>query len=139
RAGVPLEPIAAQFGLGGSLIHTDRIFAHHHEIVPLYAAADLYVMPSWSDGFSLTLAEAMSCGTPVITVNRAALGEVAHGYALTIEEPNVDALTEAMGGVLGDPTLQRTLRERELERAKAFRWDITARRTLDVLRHVAAG
>ena len=40
---------------------------------------------------------------------------------------------------LTDPALRADLSRRGLERAKAFRWEDTARRTLDVLREVAAG
>jgi glycosyltransferase involved in cell wall biosynthesis len=79
----------------------------------------------------------MACGTPVITVNRAALGEVAHGYAMTIEEPQVGALVEALRNVLHDSNLRRELSRKGLERARELRWPVAARRTLEVLRNVA--
>jgi glycosyltransferase involved in cell wall biosynthesis len=74
---------------------------------------------------------------PVVTVNRAALGEVAHGYACTIDDPNVNDLARAMDSVLSDQATSRALRGKSLERAKSMRWSDTARRTLDVLRRVA--
>jgi glycosyltransferase involved in cell wall biosynthesis len=79
----------------------------------------------------------MACGTPVITVNRAALGEVAHGYGMTIEQPTVPALAEAMRQVLDDPELRSELSRKGLERARELRWPEAARRTLNVLREVA--
>jgi glycosyltransferase involved in cell wall biosynthesis len=97
------------------------------------------VLPSRSEGFSLTLAEALSCGTPVVTVNSAGLGEVAFGYAETIDTPELGALTNAIGAVLADPRKAAELRAKGLERAKDLRWDRTARQTLDVLRQVASG
>ena len=66
------------------------------------------------------------------------LGEVAHGYALTIEKPDLDALTGAMHRVLTDSGMRTTLRQKSLERGLELRWDRTARRTLEVLREVAA-
>lgn len=137
RGNVPLRELAESLSISDSVVHTDGRFSDHTRLVPIYAAADLFVLPSSSEGFSLTLVEAMSCGTPAITTNRAALGEVANGYALTLEEPTVEALAEAMRSVLGDPALRESLRARGLERARQFRWETTARRTLDILRRVA--
>ena len=139
RGNLPLEAIAARLSISDSVVHVDHAFNSHADLAAIYNAADLFVLPSASEGFSLTLAEALSCGTPVITVNRAALGEVAHGYAITIEEPDLEALTDAMRRVLTDPEMSRTLRQKGLERARDLRWDRTAQRTLDVLREVAAG
>lgn len=138
RGQIPFREVAERCGVADSVFQTDGIVREHRELAAVYNAADVYVMPSASDGFSLTLAEALSCGTPVVTVNRAALGEVAHGYALTIEEPELGALAGAIRRVLTEPDTARALRAKGLERARELRWDRTARRTLDVLRRVAA-
>ena len=86
----------------------------------------------------MTLVEALSCGTPVVTVNRAALAEIAAGAAEFVEEPTPDLLADAIERVLTDDTLRASLSDRGVRRADAFRWDVTARQTLDVLRRVAA-
>ncbi len=138
RATLPLEELARTHGVSDAVVHTDGRFAHHRDLVPIYNAAELFVLPSSTEGFSLTLAEAMSCGTPAVTVNQATLGEVAHGYALTIEEPEVEAIADAMYRVLSSETTKQELRRKSLERARSFRWEDTARRTLNVLREVAA-
>jgi glycosyltransferase involved in cell wall biosynthesis len=138
RDNIPFREVAERCGVSESVFQTDGVVAEHRQLAEVYNAAAAYVLPSTSDGFSLTLAEALSCGTPVVTVNRAALGEVAHGYAMTIDAPEVGALTEALRRVLTEPDTARALRAKGLERARDLRWDKTARRTLDVLRSVAA-
>lgn len=138
RDRVPVRELAERFDVADSVVQTDGVVEAHTDLVAVYNAAAVYVLPSSSEGFSLTLAEALSCGTPVITVNRAALGEVARGYALTIEEPELGALTEALHRVLTDPATAQSLRAKGLERARDLRWSKTARLTLDVLRQVAA-
>jgi glycosyltransferase involved in cell wall biosynthesis len=138
RGGVPFREVAERCGVGDSVFQTDGMVREHRELVEVYNAASVYVLPSESEGFSLTLAEALSCGTPVVTVNCAALGEVAHGYAMTIERPELTALTEAIRQVLTEPDTAQTLRAKGLERATQLRWDRTARQTLDVLRQVAS-
>jgi glycosyltransferase involved in cell wall biosynthesis len=138
HVGVPLDDLIARHGVTGDVIQTDGKFASHLEVPPIYASADLYVNASSYEGFSMTLVEALSCGTPVVTVNRAALAEIAAGAAEFVEEPTPDALADAIERVLTDQALSRSLGDRGYRRADAFRWNVTARQTLDVLRRVAA-
>ena len=137
RGNVPLAALTAELGLHDSVIQTDGRFEHHSELAAIYAAADLYVMPSASEGFSLTLAEAICCGTPVVTSSESALGEIANGYAYTLLELNEDVLANAMWEVISRPDLRARLRTQEIERSKLLRWDVTAKSTLDLLRRIA--
>lgn len=137
--GLPIEQLTKDLGITDSLVQTDGRFTDHQELVPIYNAATLYVYPSLYDGFSLTVVEAMACGLPVITVNRSAMAEIAYGYSVMVDDVTVQTLSEAMGQVLTDQALQEDLRIKSLARARAFRWQDTAQRTLDVLRQVAEG
>ena len=134
--GLPLAKLASDLEIGDSFVQTDGKFAVHQEIIPIYSAADLYVYPSSYDGFSLTLVEAMACGLPVITTNRAAIAEIAAGYAFLVDDPTVEALSHAIAQVLADRELRENLHRRSLERARSFRWVDTARRTFEILRHI---
>ena len=69
---------------------------------------------------------------------RSATSEIAQGAAEFVEEPTPDTIADAIERVLSDPALARSLGERGYKRADAFRWNVTARQTLDVLRRVAA-
>ena len=136
--GLPLDDLVRRHGMQGDVIHTDGRFASHAEVPPIYGSADLYVNASSYEGFSMTLVEALSCGTPVVTVNRAALAEIAAGAAEFVDEPAPDAVADAIERVLTDADLRKSLSERGYRRADAFRWNVTASQTLDVLRKVAA-
>lgn len=135
---LPFDEIVTRLGLRDSVVQTDGRFAHHTELVPIYGAADVFVHPSSYEGFSMTTVEAFACGVPVVTVNRAGLREVASGYARMVEEPTAEAIAEAIHDVLSDPELSRRLRASSLQRSLAFRWENTARETLDSLRRAAA-
>jgi len=102
------------------------------ELAELYQGAACLLLPSRFEGFGLPVLEAMACGTPVVAAPDAALREVA-GDAALFAEP----------GELAE-TVRRALRDRDrlsaagLERAKAFSWEETARRTVAVYRQVLA-
>ena len=109
----------------------------HHDLTRIYSAADAYVSASEYEGFSITVVEAMACGTPVIGINRAAFGEIVDGAGHLIDAPTVDGLAGALEHVLSSEDVRHELSERGLERARAFRWEDNARATLDILREVA--
>jgi glycosyltransferase involved in cell wall biosynthesis len=136
--GLPLDELARELGIEDSFVQTDGKVESHSELASLYSAADLYVSASAYEGFSITLVEALACGTPVVTINRAALSEIAAGAALLVDEPEPEQLADAIATVLTDEMLRSDLSERGLERAKAYQWRDAARATLEILREVAA-
>lgn len=136
--GLPLDRLAARFGVADSVVQTDGRLGTHAEILPVYSGADLFVHPTAAEGASLTILEAMSCGLPVITVGRGAVAEYVADGALTIEAPTPDRLEVAIRRVLTDTALAAELGRKALARSRALRLDGTARGTLEVMRQVAA-
>lgn len=106
-------------------------------LVSEYQHADLFVQPSWYEGFGLPVLEAFACGTPVICSNKGALPELAGDAALTVQPQDIIGLTEAIRRVLTDFRLAQELRERGLQQAKKFTWEATARQTLEAYKKAA--
>jgi glycosyltransferase involved in cell wall biosynthesis len=102
----------------------------------LYLASDLMVFPSQFEGFGLPVLEAMACGRPLIVSNRTALPEIAGDAALAIDPNDPEAWCEAMYRVLTDDHLRARLVERGSQRVQHFRWDTTARQTLQAYHQV---
>jgi glycosyltransferase involved in cell wall biosynthesis len=103
------------------------------ELARLYAEAEVAVVPSLYEGFSLPAIEAMSCGVPVVATTGGALPEVvgesgSTGVLVTPDDP--EALVAAIRDLLDDPAARDRLgaagRERVLQR---FTWEVTARGT----------
>lgn len=67
-----------------------------------YAAADLFIYPSFFEGFGLPVAEAMACGTPVITSDVSSLPEVAGTVALQVNPRDTTLLAHAMQRLIRD-------------------------------------
>jgi len=101
-------------------------------LVPLYNAADVFVFPSFYEGFGIPLIEAMACGTPVVCSDWELFHEVCGKAALFADPYRPDAFAEAIAQVLTDHSLAATLSKRGLERAMMFTWEQTARKTLAV-------
>ena len=99
----------------------------------LYSHAELFVYPSFYEGFGFPPLEAMACGTPVITSNFSSLPEAVGDAAITINPYNLDELYRAMEMVLNNDKLKNTLIKRGFERAKKFSWQKCARETLNFI------
>jgi glycosyltransferase involved in cell wall biosynthesis len=113
------------------------------EIVRLYAEAEVAVVPSLYEGFSLPAVEAMACGVPLVATTGGALPEVvgtSGETGLLVAPGDPGALAGALTVALDDPELRLRLggagRARVLER---FTWQATARATAEHYREVAAG
>jgi glycosyltransferase involved in cell wall biosynthesis len=119
----------------------DRIrflgFVSDKDLLNLYNACDLYVFPSFYEGFGLPVLEAMACGRAVACSNTAALPEVADGAALLFDPYSVEEIARAMADVLLDSELRTRMERLGLQRAAHFSWQKSAQKTLDVFYEVA--
>ena len=113
------------------------------ELARLYAQAQVAIVPSLYEGFSLPAVEAMACGVPVVATTGGALPEVvgrdgATGFLVPPDDP--DALAHAMGRLIDDSSLRKRLgaagRQRVLRR---FTWRATAEGTAACYRALLAG
>jgi len=108
------------------------------DLVALYNSATALVFPSLYEGFGFPVVEAFACGIPVITSNISSLPELAGDAALLVDPTKVEEISEAMGRVIGDEDLRRSLIEKGFVQVQKFTWERTARHTLDVYRQLLA-
>lgn len=106
------------------------------ELANLYRGAEVFVLPSFREGFGLPVVEAMACGTPVIVSDRTSLPEIAGDAALIFNANHVDELSSLLYNVLSDSQLRKKLSQKGLERATHFSWKKTAQQTLAVYQKV---
>jgi D-inositol-3-phosphate glycosyltransferase len=102
----------------------------HHELPYFYAAADVCVMPSYSESFGLVALEAQACGRPVVASGVSGLRSVVRdevsGYLIDSHDPAVYA--ERIGRLLNDPELAQQMGRRGRLLAQRFSWTRTADR-----------
>jgi glycosyltransferase involved in cell wall biosynthesis len=100
-----LQSAAAALGLGGQLLVSGR--SGFADMPGFYRDADVVCVPSlptpyWEEQFGMVLAEAMSCGRPVITARSGAIPEVVGEAALLFEPYDVDDLSRVLLQVIED-------------------------------------
>jgi glycosyltransferase involved in cell wall biosynthesis len=131
RSAVPAQ--IERLGLGGAVEFVTGV--SDERIVELYAEAELAVVPSLYEGFSLPSIEAMSCGVPLVATTGGALPEVVgrHGETGMLVPPkDPGALAAQIVEMLDDEPLRNKLgaagRDRVLDR---FTWRRTAEGTAE--------
>ncbi|HEY3413202.1 MAG TPA: glycosyltransferase family 1 protein [Armatimonadota bacterium] len=113
-------------------------YASTDEMSLWYAAAEYFVYPSLLEGFGLPVAEAMACGTPVITSNVSSLPEVGGDAVEYVTPTDVEDIATRLSEVGGDADKRSRMRCAGLDRASGFRWDEAARQTLAVYEEARA-
>jgi glycosyltransferase involved in cell wall biosynthesis len=105
-------------------------------LVQIYNAADALLSPSLSEGFGITILEAMACGTPVITSNVTSLPEVVGNGGILVSPEDVPAIVQAVCALIQDSAYRQTLIERGFARVKAFSWENTAEQVAQVYQNL---
>ena len=96
----------------------------------MYNACELFVYPSFYEGFGLPPIEAMACGVPVIASNVTSIPEIVKDATLLVNPYDINELSEKMYNVLHDDALRQSLITKGLKRASTLTWDNTAASTL---------
>lgn len=92
----------------------------------LYHRAQVFIYPSYYEGFGLPPLEAMSHSLPVITSNVSSLPEVVGTAALSVNPYDINAIAKALELVIINPELKESLIKAGREQIKKFSWEKTA-------------
>lgn len=115
----------------------DRIqlsgYLEAEDLVTAYNAADVLVLPSFSEGFGLPVIEALACGTPVAVSDRGSLPEVAGEAGVYFDPDEPAAIASAIARVLTDLMLRERLLAAGRRQLALFSWESAATTVLGVL------
>jgi glycosyltransferase involved in cell wall biosynthesis len=111
-------------------------------IIELYSEAQLAVVPSLYEGFSLPAIEAMSCGAPLVATTGGAIPEVVGidgDTALLVPPGDSEALAAKLRWALEQPDLRASVGARGRQRIiDRWSWRHTAEKTMDEYRALLA-
>jgi glycosyltransferase involved in cell wall biosynthesis len=127
--GGPTERLATELALG------ERVrFVHgisDTELAGLVASAEIAVVPSLYEGFSLPAVEHMASGTPLVASRTGALPEVTGDAARLVEPGDAEQLAAALRGLLDSPAERDRLSAAAWRRVQErFTWSAVARATV---------
>ncbi len=109
-------------------------FVSDEELVYLYNGAEVFVYPSFYEGFGIPVLEAMACKVPVVVSDSSSLPEIVGDAGVLIDPNSVDDLAVAVMGILGDKDRAKGLSERGYSVSKSFTWERSARKLMDVFK-----
>jgi glycosyltransferase involved in cell wall biosynthesis len=113
-------------------------YVSDEELRCLYNLAEVFVLPSFYEGFGFPIVEAFCCGAAIVTSNNSSCGEIAGDAALTIDPKEPSQITQAITQLLEDRDLNEKLRHKALARSKQFAFDKTAQETLKIYEKLVA-
>src|SRR5579862_1661520 len=106
------------------------------DLVEFYNRAEIFIYPSFYEGFGLPILEAMACGTPVIASNVSSMPEVGGAAALLADPADPGEFVSQALRLLENKETRRRVVDAGLRHARQFTWTATARATLAVYRNV---
>ena len=92
----------AEAGIGDKVIFTGMLTGD--ERWQVLRDADMFILPSYSEGFSIAVAEAMACRLPVLISNRVKIADLVRAAgAGPVTDCDVGEVTAAMNALMADP------------------------------------
>jgi glycosyltransferase involved in cell wall biosynthesis len=109
-------------------------------LAELFGSAEVAVVPSLYEGFSIPAVEAMACETPLVATRAGALPEVVGDCAVLVEPGDAADLAAALGELLDDESRRRALGSAGRRRVEElYTWHAVAARTVEVYRDAIGG
>lgn len=117
-----LESLVEEFGLNERVKFIGRV---QNEEIPQYmVASDVLVLPSLSEGFPVTILEAMASGLPIVATKVGGLPEIIKDgeNGILVESKSPDEIAEKVLLILGDDGLREKISGNNRGEAKRYSW-----------------
>ena len=112
-------------------------FLRGEDVHRMFQLSDVYVMPSVSEPFGISPLEAMKSNVPVIISKQSGVAEVLD-YAVKVDYWDVDAMADAIYGLITYPALSKMFAKKGLEEVTSLKWNNAAAKIKDIYEEVVA-
>lgn len=100
-------------------------FLKGDDVQKMFALSDIYIMPSVSEPFGISPLEAMRSNVPCVISKQSGVAEVLD-YAIKVDYWDVDAMADAIYGLLMYPSASKMFKDKGLEEVNTIKWDNAA-------------
>jgi glycosyltransferase involved in cell wall biosynthesis len=106
-------------------------FMKGKQVYEIFRSSDVYVMPSVSEPFGISPLEAMQCGVPSIISKQSGCAEILD-YAIKVDFWDIDALADAIYGLITYPALHEFLKKEGLHEVNNIKWEYAGQKVRTV-------
>ncbi|HIW51894.1 MAG TPA: glycosyltransferase family 4 protein [Candidatus Alistipes excrementipullorum] len=110
-------------------------FLRGEDVHKMFRLSDVYIMPSVSEPFGISPLEAMRSNVPVIISKQSGVAEVLD-YAIKVDYWDVDAMADAIYGLITYPALSHMFAQKGLEEVTGLKWNNAATKIKDIYQEV---
>ncbi len=127
-----LRKMVKKYGMEDRVVFAGRV--RDFEIPLYYDSFDVFCLPSISEGFGMSIAEALAAGKPVVSFRTTAIPEIVkHGHNGLLAEPkNVEDLREKLQTLLEDEDLYQKLKKNSRNSIERYTWENSYKKLMDV-------
>lgn len=126
-----IDNVAKSLGIENKVLYI-KTFVDDITLNNLYSGAELFVCPSYFEGFGLTPLEALKSNTPVIISRNSALPEIFQDAAYYCNPNSPNSISEAIYNVYLNKTLQLKQLNKSKVLFKKYSWDTIGEKIVDV-------
>ncbi|WP_132255083.1 glycosyltransferase family 4 protein [Methylobacterium segetis] len=115
-------------------------YADYATVPDLYRQADAFVSPTYAEGFSNTILEAMAAGLAVVSTHSVGVSDCLRDgeNGLLTQPGDVPALTDALARVIADADLRRRIARAGLEECRrVYSWETVGRQIMGIYATIA--
>jgi glycogen synthase len=116
-------------------------YAPYDEVPEVYGHGDVFVSPTYAEGFSNTILEAMACGLPVVSTRSVGVVDCLRDgdNGVLVDPGDVAGLARALDRVAADSALRERMRDRALAEVRStYAWPVVAGLVMQAYQRVAS-
>ena len=98
-------------------------FVRDEDKFALIKGADVFLFPTFYEGFGIPVLESQSVGVPVVAGNNSSIPEAADGSAILVDPMNAEAIADATFGLINDKNMRDDIIAKGYSNVKRFSWE----------------